>query len=410
MRVRREPFHALAVSVTAILGLSACVTPPDLEELAFWQDDGLRTAPLQPVVNRIALTPIWDYRVGSYDDVTSQLAPWIDEEHVFLASPSGDLVALLRGTGKQLWEADIDGQVLAGVTGDDQHVYVGTWERHVYAFDRVSGKQRWKRKLPSEVLLLAAVGGDSLAVRTNDGRISMLASSDGETLWSHIHSSPPLSLRGAGEPAEDGDRVIVGFDDGRLISFNIADGMQNWDARVAMATGRNELERIVDLDGKVHVDQGVAYVAAQLSQVGAVDVTEGRVLWTHEMPVENSVAIDEVATYAVDTQGTVWSLNRKNGTVHWKQDELAYRGLSAPAVAGLYTIVVDFEGYLHWIRITDGGIVARHPLGSPLQAPPEVHLDRIYLLHKDGTFAVYQYVPLQSSDAIDSGVSDDAGS
>ena len=104
--------------------------------------------------------------------------------------------------------------------------------------------------------------------------------------------------------------------------------------------------------------------------------------------------VDDVAVYVTDLQSTLWSLNRKNGGVHWEQDELAYRGLSAPAPTGLHVIAVDFEGYLHWFQITDGEIVARHKVDGPLQAPPQVRLDRIYLLHLNGQFAAYQFVPL----------------
>ncbi len=381
-----------------VLGLSGCagVDVPDIEDLNFWGDDSSRVAPLQSVVNRVALTPIWEHRVDSYEDVTSQILPYVDDESVFLTSPSGKVVALRVGTGQVVWESEVEGQVLAGVAADSAHVYVGTWERMVYALDRATGQIVWKQFMPSEVLMLASVSEDALAVRTNDGRISMLRSSDGELQWSHIHTSPALSLRGAGEPVVDGDRVISGFDDGRLISFDISDGRQHWDARLAMATGRNELERIVDVDGKVFLDDGVVDAAAQLSEVGAIEVTEGRVLWTQDIRVQNGPAIDEVAFYAVDTRGSVWAFNRRTGALYWRQGALAYRNLSSPAIAGLHAIVVDFEGYLHWLRVTDGAIVARHPLGSPLQAPPLVHLDRIYFLHQNGRFAVYQYVPLKS--------------
>ena len=355
------------------------------------------------MVNRIALTPLWDYSVGSgYSDPDSHVAPWIDRKHVLLAANDGEVVALNASTGARIWEVSVPGTILAGVAADGRRVYVGTWEQEVFALDRETGAQVWKQTVPSEVLNLKALPGDRLAVRTNDGRMSVLNAGDGVQLWSHVHGSPSLTLRGAGEPEAQEDRVLTGFDDGRLIAFDVQSGLQHWEVRLAIPTGRTELERIVDVDGPVRLAEGVAYAAALSNQVGAVETVEGNLLWSREIKAMHAPAVDDVAVYVTDLHGSLWSLDKKNGGVYWEQDALAYRNLSAPASTGLHVIAVDFEGYLHWFRITDGEIMARHKVAGPLQAPPQVRLDRVYLLHLNGRFAAYQFVPLLGTAAGDS--------
>ena len=372
------------------LGLSGCA---DSGVTGLWSVSNV--AKLQPVENRISLTPLWNRSVGgNYRDPDSHVVPWIGRDQVLLASSDGGVMALQAETGATIWEVKVEGTVLAGVTADEMHAYVGTWEQEVFALDRETGSLAWQRTLPSEVLSLKALPSERLAARTNDGRISVLDAKDGSVLWSHVHSSPSLTLRGAGEPLAQEDRVLSGFDDGRLIAFDAASGMQRWEARLAIPTGRTEIERVVDIDGPVRLVDDVAYAAALGNQVGAIETVEGALLWSQEVEARHPPAVDEVAVYATDAHSSVWSMDRRDGSVYWTQDALAYRKLSAPAATGLHVVAVDFEGYLHWLRITDGSIVARHQVAGPLQAPPQVRLSRIYLLHLDGRFAVYQYVLL----------------
>ncbi len=391
-----KPTDSALLLLACAVGLSACA---DIDPLGgiqeLWEKTPSRIAELQPVANRIALTPLWNYSVGSdYSDPDSHVAPWIDRDHVLLAANDGEVVALNASTGATIWDTEVEGTILAGVAADEHRAYVGTWEQDVFALDRETGALAWKQAVPSEVLGLKVLPGGHLAVRTNDGRLSVLNTEDGSVLWSHIHSSPSLTLRGAGEPAAQEDRLIVGFDDGRLIAFDSASGLQHWEVRLAIPTGRTELERVVDVDGPVRLMEGVAYAAALSNQVGAVETVEGNLLWAKDIKALHAPGVDEVAVYVTDLQSTLWSLNRKDGGVYWDQDALAYRDLSAPAPTGLHVIAVDFEGYLHWFQMTDGDIVARHKVAGPLQAPPQVRLDRIYLLHRNGRFAAYQFVPL----------------
>lgn len=388
-----------ALLLAGTVGLSACADVSPLAGIQkIWEKEPSRVAELQPVDNRISLTPLWDYSVGSrYSDPDSHVTPWISRDHVLLAANDGEVVALNAETGAKIWEVSVEGTILAGVAADGHRAYVGTWEQEVFALDRTTGTRIWKQTVPSEVLNLEALPDDRLAVRTNDGRLSILNAEDGALLWSHVHGSPSLTLRGAGEPLAQEDRVFVGFDDGKLIAFDAQSGLQHWEVRLAAPTGRTELERIVDVDGPMRLKEGVLYAAALGHQLGAVETVEGNLLWSKEVEAMHAPTVDEVAVYLTDVHGTLWSLDRTNGGLFWKQDGLAYRDLSAPASTGLHVIAVDYEGYLHWLQMTSGEIVARHKVDGPLQAPPQVRLDRVYLLHLNGRFAAYQFVPLSGA-------------
>lgn len=392
----RRPAGAAA----ALLLAAGCSVLDDAREGLFGGDEVEVRAPaaLAPVDNRVSLAPVWSHSVGGYRGAAARIAPHVDAADVFLAGGDGEVVALDAGTGRVRWSREVEGRVLAGAAADERHVYVGTFEQEVHALDRETGRPAWRRTLSSEVMSLAALPGGRVAARTNDGRISLLAAADGEPLWSLARAGPDLTLRGASRPLGVDDRVLVGFDDGKLAAYDAASGLLHWETRLAFPSGRTELERMTDIDGELQLVDGVAYATAYHRQAGAVETVEGELLWTLEAKSAHGLAVDAASAYLADADGAVWAINRRSGGVYWKQGALAHRGLSAPAVAGLQVVVGDFEGHLHWLRVRDGEIVARHRLGAPLQAAPVVRGDRIHVLDRDGNFGVFQFLALSAKD------------
>ena len=396
VRMRRPEALRPAGAAAALLLAAGCSALDDAREGLFGDDEVEVRVPaaLTPVDNRVSLAPVWSHSVDGYRGTAVRLAPHVDAADVVLAGGDGEVVALDAGTGQVRWRSEIEGRVLAGVAADERHVYVGTFEQVVHALDRETGRPAWRRSLSSEVMSLAALPHGRVAARTNDGRISLLAAADGAPLWSLARMGPDLTLRGASRPLGVDDRVLVGFDDGKLAAFDAGSGLQHWETRLAFPSGRTELERMTDIDGELQLVDGVAYATAYHRQAGAVETVEGELLWTLEVKSAHGPAVDAASAYIADADGAVWAVNRRDGGVYWKQDALAYRDLSAPAVAGLQVVVGDFEGYLHWLRVLDGAVVARHRLKAPLQAAPVVRGDRIYVLDRDGNFGVFQFLAL----------------
>ncbi|MCK7578538.1 MAG: PQQ-binding-like beta-propeller repeat protein [Chromatiales bacterium] len=77
-----------------------------------------------------------------------------------------------------------------------------------------------------------------------------------------------------------------------------------------------------------------------------------------------------------------------DGAGRWKQDQLRYRRLTAPALLGERLLVGDFEGYLHLLDKRDGRLVGRMRLTKAgITARPLVSGNRIYVYADDGTLA-----------------------
>ncbi|MDX9766794.1 MAG: PQQ-binding-like beta-propeller repeat protein, partial [Ectothiorhodospiraceae bacterium] len=210
-------------------------------------------------------------------------------------------------------------------------------------------------------------------------------------LWLAGRSTPALSLRGTGVPAIDGDRLVSGFDNGRLAAFSLARGSVYWEQPLAVGTGRSELERMVDVDGSIVVADGVVYAAAYQGRVAALTLTEGRLLWARDMSSYRGLSVDAERVYVTDAFGHVWALDRRNGGTLWQQDKLRLRGTTVPTPVGGQVVVGDYEGWLHWLAVGDGSFVARVRADSAgVSAAPIAGADGgIHVLGNGGVLSAY---------------------
>ncbi len=333
---------------------------------------------------------LWDNDAGDgAGETTNDLSAWWQNGKLFAVDHEGELSAFNAENGRRLWETELDVSVITGAGGGMDMVLVGSRKGELIAVGEADGKERWRTRLTSEVLAPPSAAEGIVVARTADGRVSGLSAESGEVQWSYQRAVPLLSLRGAGAPVIAGDKVIAGYDNGKLVALSLRDGKVVWEKSIAVPRGRTELARLVDIDAAPVVMNDTVYVVTYQGNVAAVDINSGQVLWSREM--SSKVGLDASygdAVYVTDDEGNVWAVQDGSGDALWRQTRLVRRQVSGPAVAGDYVIVGDFEGYLHWIARDDGRFVARQQItDSPIRSKPLVVDGVIYITAADGTVA-----------------------
>jgi outer membrane protein assembly factor BamB len=221
-----------------------------------------------------------------------------------------------------------------------------------------------------------------------DGKIYGLSAKDGKRLWIYTRTEPTLSLRGTSTPVIIGDFIFTGFASGKMVALRLNDGRLLWEMNVASARGRNEIERLVDIDAAVVILGETLFAASYQGKIIAVDLKTGKTNWSRDMSTYTGVAADRRNVYVSDAQGQVIALDQQNGATIWKQDKLRARGLSRPSVVGGQVSVADQEGYVHWLSAEDGHFVARYRVSSsPIQAPAVVAGENLYVATQSGQLA-----------------------
>jgi len=347
-------------------------------------------AELQDIVNpAIKLQTAWSASAGNgsgkyYGELTLTLAP----DALFAADVKGRIYAFDPARGSRIWTADTKKRVIAGPSVSGNAVFAGTMDGEVVAVKRADGAALWSSQLASEALSPPAGDGDRVFMRSGDGKIYGLDATSGAQQWATDRSEPSLTLRGLSAPVVVGNRVYIGLDNGRVLAMRASDGQVAWEQVVTAPTGRNELERITDIDAPLLADGGELYAASFGGEIACLDADTGQILWRHALKSYSGIARIDNTLVVTDDDGTLWGLDATSGTELWKNTDLKYRQLSAPAVFKGYVVAGDYKGYLHWFDAKDGKLVARTRVGGdPIRIAPVAGDDLLYVLSSNGRIA-----------------------
>ncbi len=309
---------------------------------------------------------------------------------VYASDLDGSVFAIDLLSGKSRWSIEADKRLSSGPGVGEGLVVVGGLDGDVIALDRDSGSAKWTTKVSSEVLASPVIAGGIVVVRSGDGRVFGLSATDGSRAWLFDRGVPLISLRGNATPVLLDGEVYVGYDDGKLIALELATGELKWEQTIATPNGRTELERMGDIDGEIVASEGELYMVTYRGQAAALARDSGRVLWTRDMSSFTGVSVGTDEVYLSDADGALWALDRRSGSSLWKQDALAHRWLTTPAVFGDYLAVGDYDGYLHILSRQDGATAARFHAGDEaIRAAPLVVGAHVVVASTDGELAAF---------------------
>jgi len=314
---------------------------------------------------------------------------------VYAASRSGEVVALDQATGKLKWKRKLDTALSTGVGGNNDRVFVTSSDGVVIALSADQGKVLWEKPASSEVLTPVSAGFGNLIVRSADGRMLSLDPATGEERWSSTYTPPALTLNGYSRPLLLDGGVLVGLDDGRLLALSSEDGGLLWESVLSVASGRSEIERLVDIDGSIRVDNDAIYAANYQGNLARIEPVKGQIIWSVPASSTAGVAISESVVVVVGEEDTIQAFDKANGQLLWTQEAMKHRRLTAPTLIGKGKMLIgDVEGYLHIIDTADGSLIGRTRAGKK-SIYPELALtnDAIYSQSADGKVVAYKKLP-----------------
>jgi outer membrane protein assembly factor BamB len=354
--------------------------------LGFGGSDAEQPAALVDFKPSLAITDLWSRDIGTGPGRQFlRLSPALHGDTFYTVDIYGRVRALALADGKQHWQTDLKLDVSSGVGFGDDLVLVASRKGEVVALDKDKGVVQWRAQVSSEVLAPPAAEGGLVVVQSVDGRLTGLASATGKQVWTVERSEPALSLRGTSTPIILSDAVLTGYASGKIAAVNLKNGRLLWETPVAQPQGRSEIERLIDVDAPALVSGRTLLAAAYQGKIVAVNLENGRLLWARDISTYSSLAVDSSNVYVSDVRGTVYALDLRSGSTVWKQDKLALRRLSAPAVTGNAVAVADFEGYVHWLAREDGRFLARERVASAaVLVAPIADGDTVYVTSQNG--------------------------
>lgn len=338
------------VFLVVLAGIAACDKDKDVDP----------PAELVDIVAKRNVQQLWSVGLGGDSErLRLALRPAAAEGVVYAASHDGEVVATTAANGRRAWVAKTKASLSAGPEVGAGVVVLGSSDGDVIALDVATGEQRWRVSIGSEVLARPLIAHDLVVIRTVDGHLEGLSLTDGSKRWAVDEQVPRLTLRGTAAPVLAGDKIIAGFDSGKVIAVDSRNGDVLWDTIVNAPRGRTELERLADIDSPAHVAGDDVFVVGFQGRVAMLALDSGQIWWARDASSYRGFAMDDDNIYLTNSDSVVVAMKRTDGAVLWEQPALRRRGLSAPAIDGDALLVGDFEGYLHWLDKATGEVVAR---------------------------------------------------
>ncbi len=279
-------------------------------------DEGPRVCSYLYAVDLTTRKVLW--RQGRADQVVRS-APAVQADRVYFADIAhGQLVALDRTSGRQLWSCSLDLGMQSEPVPVGPTLFIAGDDNAVYAIDSQFGKVIWTHKTPAGVAWPLAADGKRVYVPSAQV-LQALDARTGRLLWQK--ESGFL----AGSCAVANGRLYYHSCQswkgrGSLVALDAASGREIWSVQ---AEGVSPHAPAV-ADGKVF------FVAGKLEEVWAVDARVGEVLWRADLEVSlwysPTLAGDRLyipgrsngQLYALDT-GTgrsAWSIQTETRRLH----------------------------------------------------------------------------------------------
>lgn len=364
--------------------------------------------PLTSINREVKLVSLWDHKVGrGIDKKALKIVPGVSDTRVFAATPDGNVVALQASDGREIWEVNVlalydretrltgfseDVDVITGGVGvGAQLAIVATAAGELIALNQSDGSLAWRAKTSSEVLSQPQVDGDLVVAQSVDGKVAAFNAINGQRRWIYSTQIPSLTLRGTSTPFIGPDFVIAAFANGRVVVLDRERGIAGADERVASATGRSDLERLVDIDGEMVFAGSTLYAVGFQGRIIALDLVNNRISWAEEASSIAGLGQGFGNIYIAHEDDRLGAIDMNSGREVWEVSALRYRDITTPVAVSSFLAVGDYDGYLHVLAQSDGRFVGRRRIdGDGLLAPAVADGIRLYVMGNSGRLSALE--------------------
>ena len=342
--------------------LSSCSS---LSSMKFWGSDEVDSdepKTLVPISNSVKINVNWT-KSFSGDNFLGNFIPAFGSQSVFFADTNGSIKSINPNTGTIQWESQVNA-LSSGVAAGFGVIVVSDIEGNVITLNQDDGSVLWTLNLKGEVLAPAAIDPKFIVVKTGSGELLALDKSSGEISWSYRSKLPALTIRGSSSPVIEGDIVYATFDNGRLGVFELDSGFPVWDGAISYAKGSSELENLVDSDSNPVIDAGLVYTINYQGNLSLFDRSQKRAVWQTEASSFYSPLLIRGLIILVESKSNLRSFFTKTMEESWTSDTYLNRQLSNPISFSGFTIVGDYEGYVHVLDPLNGKTVGRKKISK----------------------------------------------
>ena len=224
-----------------------------------------------------------------------------------------EVAAFDAATGAQRWHTPIGGSSFATPAVGDGLVVAGATTSGIVALDAATGAIVWQHPVKSYSSSSITINGDRVFVTVADGLLALRLRT-GDVLWSKTY---PACFCTRSTPTFANGLLLVGLGGSGVAAYDATSGSPRWSRTLSSGGGTSSENWLPAVSGNV-------VYAGSMSGLAALDLRTGKVIWSNTTDVTAVFAPLAVTSSAVlvpsEEGGTLVALDRKKGTVLWRND------------------------------------------------------------------------------------------
>ncbi len=279
--------------------------------------------------------------------------PLILDDIIYLCTEDGKLSAIDLQSKETLWSKQFSAPINHEIIYDDQQIYVSDGTNSIYAIHRYQGDWQWQRKREAPV---------------------------------------EFSMHGHAVPVYHQGKILMGFSDGHLSFIDAQSGQIIWDQDLSP-----DHDRFEDVDADAVVIGDIVYAASIASGLYALQLSDGKVLWSYPLPGIVSLSrIDDTLLLGLQNGEMLrWNPTTKSSIyrIQFDEDGVPQR----PVLIGPYVMVSLSRGGFYVFDQKDGKIRDIFTPGSPMSKHISTTADGwVYVSSQNGYLYAFSHRELQA--------------
>jgi outer membrane protein assembly factor BamB len=288
---------------------------------------------------------------------------------LYYANLDGDVVAMHRIDGYELWRKKMPAGVNGALAYGRSRVYVGDSQGHLFAFQAHDGQKVWEFNGQGEWLTPPAVS-KGLVIATNSAdEVFALNEADGKERWHFSQrGDEKMTVRGGAAPVVSLDTVFQGFSDGTMAALSVETGRVQWNRRLRSRS------RFYDVDMTPYVDDKSVFASTFDGKLYKLNRTTGEIEWLFPTGVYGGILVDQNKVIFAGLNGVVYALRKESPEILWKTTLEGGVGL-APSRVGDLVVIATSSDPVYLFDIDTGREVWKSGLGAGTLAAPAAQTD-----------------------------------
>lgn len=334
------------------------------------------------------LAAVWraDIGAGSSDEGRLSASPIVYRGKIYTLDRKGVVSAFSASSGKRIWRVSLapqnekgDEGFGGGLASGDGRIFVTTGFGIAVALNADNGAVEWTRNIGVPLRSSPTATDGKLFFVSTESKLYCLSTVDGVELWTFRGLPETAKLLSNVSPAVDGDKLVVAYPSGEIITFNISAKRPAWVETLLRTRSGSSLGSLSDPARPV-IDRGVVFAVGNSGRMIATALKSGERLWTKTIYSTQMPWPAGDFVYVVDTKGVLMALTRKAGKVRWLTELPQTTGWSGPVLAGGRLWLASAEGVMVSVDAKTGSIMSQRDLGTAIFIAPIVASGRMYVL------------------------------